>query len=106
MYIPEKLRSNCAGQVFDYSCKVDSIKDGKVYLSGLEEMGEIVLSHFKKRLEFQYPADNLGQEPSLMESLKMEHETFMFQRSQVNINLIRIFLNCFYHKLWTAKYKI
>lgn len=69
--------------MFDYTCKVESVKDGKVILSGLEEMGEVVLKHFKKCLEYQYPTDNLGQEPTLMEVLKMEHETFMFQRSQV-----------------------
>ena len=63
---------------------MDDIKDGKVYLSGLEEMGDVVLKHFKKCLEAQYPIDSLGQEPSLMEHLKMEHETFMFQRSQVS----------------------
>ena len=82
-FVSEKLRSKYPQQVHDYTCKVDNIKDGKVYLSGLEEMGEKVLKHFKKCLEFQYPTDNLGQEPSLMEVLKMEHETFMFQRSQV-----------------------
>ena len=59
------------------------VQDGKLFLSGLEEMGDTVLNHFKKCLEFQYPADSLGSEPSLMEVLKIEHETFMFQRSQV-----------------------
>ena len=78
------LRSKYPGQVHDYTCKVDNIRDGKLYLSGLEEMGDTVLDHFKKCLEFQYPTDSLGVEPSLMEVLKLEHETFMFQRSQVN----------------------
>ena len=78
------LRSKYPGQVHDYTCQVDNIRDGKLYLSGLEEMGNTVLDHFKKCLEFQYPTDSLGVEPSLMEVLKMEHETFMFQRSQVN----------------------
>ena len=92
--ILDMLRSKYPGQVHDYTCKVDNIKDGKLYLSGLEEMGNTVLDHFKKCLEFQYPTDSLGVEPSLMEVLKMEHETFMFQRSQVNncLSKARIFL--------------
>lgn len=78
-----KIRDKYPSQVYDYSCQYEKEDAGKIYLTGFEDMGERVLKHFKTMLESQYPTDSLGIAPSLKDVLKMEHETFMFQRSQV-----------------------
>ncbi|XP_063411273.1 TPR repeat-containing protein DDB_G0287407-like [Mytilus trossulus] len=78
-----KLRTKYPKQVHDYSCTYEKEAEGKLYLSGFEEMGQRVLQHFKTMLSLQYPTDSLGLSPTLKDVLKLEHETFMFQRSQV-----------------------
>ncbi|CAG2233579.1 unnamed protein product [Mytilus edulis] len=78
-----KLRTKYPKQVHDYSCTYEKEAEGKLYLSGFEEMGKRVLQHFKTMLSLQYPTDSLGLSPTLKDVLKLEHENFMFQRSQV-----------------------
>ncbi|CAG2205124.1 unnamed protein product [Mytilus edulis] len=81
--LKKKLRTKYPKQVHDYSCTYEKEAEGKLYLSGFEEMGKRVLQHFKTMLSLQYPTDSLGLSPTLKDVLKLEHETFMFQRSQV-----------------------
>ncbi|KAL3832682.1 hypothetical protein ACJMK2_024304 [Sinanodonta woodiana] len=78
-----KLREKFPRQVIEYSCSVEKEEEDRVILTDLEDMGNDVLRHFKSMLEYQYPAGNIGSEPTLAESLHLEHETFMTQRSQV-----------------------
>ena len=54
-----------------------------ICIAGLEEFGDKVLQHFKRVIEHQYPTDSLGEVLSAKDIQKMEHETFMVQRSQV-----------------------
>ncbi|CAC5362199.1 unnamed protein product [Mytilus coruscus] len=81
--LKKKLRTKYPKQVHDYSCTYEKEADGQLFLSGFEEMGQRVLQHFKTMLSLQYPTDSLGLSPTLKDVLNLEHETFMFQRSQV-----------------------
>ena len=49
-------------------------------------MGQKVLEHFKQVIDHQYPSEMLGEELPLVEVQKLEHEIFMFQRSQVRMS--------------------
>ncbi len=48
----------------------------------MEEFGQVVLQHFKERIAEQYPdiSDNMM---SPLEQQRLEHTTFMMQRSEV-----------------------
>lgn len=69
----------------EYNCQLEKVDDTKMFLSGLEEFGQVVLDHFKTHIDHQYPIDSLGQEISIAEIQRGEHETFMIQRSEVSI---------------------
>lgn len=51
----------------------------------MEEFGQMILQHFMERIEEQYPAINNNIVINPTEQQRLEHNTFMTQRSEVSL---------------------
>ncbi|XP_071955372.1 telomerase protein component 1-like [Antedon mediterranea] len=78
--LKKQLRETFKEQVFDYSCKVDSVENGKVKMVGLEDdFAKTVLDFFKSAIARKYPEKEVkNQTPEEIET--QQHQIFMEQR--------------------------
>ncbi|XP_033102231.1 telomerase protein component 1-like isoform X2 [Anneissia japonica] len=74
------LKEHFTDQVFDYTCKVDTVENGKVKMSGLEDkFAKTVLEFYKSAITRHYPEKELRN--LTPDEVEMEqHQIFMEQR--------------------------
>ena len=67
----------------DYDCIVEGREGNRATLGSLDQFGQVILDHFKARIEEQYPQISGLEELSITEIKRADQEEFMHQRSQV-----------------------